>query len=120
MATQLWSIILVITAAFLGSLGPVFLKKGSAYVTKDIKSIIFNWRIFIGLCFYGMGTVLFIPALKGGELTVLYPLIATTYIWVSMWSVYLLKERMNKWKWAGIILIIIGVGLIGLGSMGLR
>jgi len=118
MATALWSILLVLSAALLGSLGPVFLKKGSAHVENNLKSWIFNWKIILGLCFYGIGTVLFIPALKGGDLSVLYPLVATSYIWVSLWSIYLLKENMNKWKWAGIALIIIGTALIGLGTFG--
>jgi len=117
MATAGWSIALVLSAAFLGSLGPVFLKKASATIQKNLSSIIFNYNLLIGFGFYGIGTVLFIPALKGGELSVLYPLIATTYIWVSLWSMLLLKEKMNTLKWSGIIVIIIGVSLIGIGSV---
>ena len=117
MATQLWAIGLVLLAAFMGTLGPVFLKKGSAKVKADIFSFIMNKNLIIGVFFYGIGTILFVPALKGGELSVLYPLVATTYIWVSLWSMFLLNEKMNRLKWMGIILIIIGVSLIGIGTI---
>jgi uncharacterized membrane protein len=69
-----------------------------------------------GIGFYGVSTAMFIPALKGGELSVLYPLVALTYVWVSLLSVKFLNEKMNKMKWIGILLILFGVTLIGIGS----
>ncbi len=116
METQLWAVGLVLLACLLGSLGPIMLKKASGRASFKIRDLIKNYHLIIGFLFYGLGTVLFIPALKGGELSVLYPLVATTYIWVSLWSVKILKERMNQKKWAGVILVIIGVAFIGLGA----
>jgi drug/metabolite transporter (DMT)-like permease len=116
MQTELWAIGLVFLAVFLGSFGPVLLKKASSKMSFSIKGIITNYYLIGGFFFYGIGTVLFIPALKGGELSVLYPLVATTYIWVSLWSMKILKEKMNKYKWLGIVLIIAGVAFIGLGA----
>lgn len=115
MQTQLWAIGLVLLACLLGSFGPIMLKKASDKPFK-IKGILTNYYLIGGFLFYGLGTILFIPALKGGELSVLYPLVATTYIWVSIWSIKFLKEKMNKQKWMGILLIIIGVIFIGLGA----
>lgn len=115
METQLWAIGLVLLACFLGSFGPIMLKKASSKSFK-IRDIIKNYYLIIGFLFYGIGTILFIPALKGGELSVLYPLVATVYIWVSLWSIKFLKERMNKQKWIGVTLVIIGVIFIGIGA----
>ena len=118
MVTSTMSIILTLSAAFAGSLGPVFLKKAStdfSFSSLFSKKIFSNVYLFFGVFFYGIGTVLFIPALKGGDLSVLYPLLATTYIWVSLWSVFLLKEKMHMFKWGGVILILIGVSCIGAG-----
>jgi drug/metabolite transporter (DMT)-like permease len=115
METQLWAIGLVILAVFLGSFGPVLMKK-AAHRKFSIKGILTNYYLIGGFFFYGIGTVLFVPALKGGELSVLYPLVATTYIWVSLWSMKLLKEKMNKYKWIGVFLIILGVAFIGMGA----
>ena len=75
-----------------------------------------NYHLFGGVGLYAIGTILFIPALKGGELSVLYPFVALNYIWVSLLSVKFLGEKMNRFKWLGIALIIIGVSFIGLGS----
>ena len=116
MATQLWAIGLVLLASVVGGIGPIFLKKASGKISLSLKSIIYNKNLITGLIFYGLSTILFIPALKGGELSVLYPFVATVYIWVSLLSVKMLNEKMNKFKWLGILLIIIGVSFIGLGS----
>ncbi|MBD3249564.1 EamA family transporter [Candidatus Woesearchaeota archaeon] len=115
MTTELWSIGLVIFASAIGSLGPIFLKKASANVSFSVRSL-FDKKLIAGIFFYGMATIFFIPALKGGDLSVLYPLVATMYIWVSLLSVNFLNEKMNKFKWIGILSIILGVAFIGLGS----
>ena len=43
-------------------------------------------------------------------------MLALVYVWVSLLSMFFLKEKMNKTKWLGVILIILGVTLIGLGA----
>lgn len=116
MATQLWAIGLVILATLTGAFGPILLKKASAKKLSSIRELLKNYYLFGGVALYGVGTVLFIPALKGGDLSVLYPFIALAYIWVSFLSVKFLGEKMNRLKWLGIASIIIGVSLIGLGS----
>ena len=116
MGAELWAIGLVIFATVIGSFGPILLKKASKKKLSSIKSLITNYHLFGGFAFYGMGTILFIPALKGGELSVLYPLVSVTYIFVALFSIKLLNEKMNSLKWIGIVLIIIGVIFIGLGS----
>ncbi|MDP3764991.1 MAG: EamA family transporter [Nanoarchaeota archaeon] len=116
MATQLWAIGLVISATIIGAFGPILLKKASAKKLSSIKSLSTNYHLFGGVALYAIGTMLFIPALKGGELSVLYPFVALAYVWVSLLSVKFLGEKMNKLKWFGIVLIIVGVSLIGIGS----
>ena len=116
MKTELWAIVLVLIATTLGSFGPLFLKKASSALTLNLKNIITNKNLMRGLFFYAIGTVLFIPALKGGELSVLYPIVALVYVWVSFLSMKFLNEKMTRLKWVGIALIIIGVSLIGFGA----
>ena len=116
MATQLWAIGLVVLATLIGAFGPILLKKASAKKLSSIKELAKNYYLFGGVALYGISTVLFIPALKGGDLSVLYPFLALVYIWVSLLSVKFLGEGMNKLKWFGIALIIIGVSFIGIGS----
>ena len=71
--------------------------------------------IAIGLSLYGVGAVLLTLALKGGELSILYPIIATSYIWVNLGANYFFNEPLTILKWIGIILIIMGVYYISKG-----
>ncbi|MBI2575980.1 EamA family transporter [Candidatus Woesearchaeota archaeon] len=116
MATQLWAIGLVLFASFIGSFGPIFLKKGSAQFRLSLQGIIGNPNLLWGIAISALGNLLFIPSLKGGDLSVLYPLVSTIYIWVSIWSVLFLKEKMNLLKWAGVFTIIVGVAMVGIGG----
>lgn len=70
----------------------------------------------MGIIFYALSAIIFIPALKGGELSVLYPFIALAYVWVAFLSKWILKEEVTSMKWIGILLILVGVSLIGLVS----
>lgn len=117
MTTHLWAVGLVLLATTIGAWGPLFFKKASDRLAFNLRSILTNYYFLIAIMFYGMSTVLFIPALKGGELSVLYPCVALVYVWVSLISVFFLKEKMNSLKWVGIALILTGVTLIGLGSV---
>ncbi|MBI2650313.1 EamA family transporter [Candidatus Woesearchaeota archaeon] len=116
MATQLWAIALVILATLIGAFGPILLKKASAKRLSKLSLLATNYHLFGGVALYALGTMLFIPALKGGDLSVLYPFVSLSYIWVSLLSVKFLGEKMSRIKWLGIALIIIGVTFIGIGS----
>lgn len=116
MATEFWAIGLVISATLIGSFGPILLKKASSGRLSSIKSLMKNYPLFGGVALYAVGTLLFIPALKGGDLSVLYPFVALIYVWVSLLSVKFLGEKMNIVKWIGVALILIGVTFIGIGS----
>ena len=116
MATPLWSIGLVLVGCVIGSLGPLMFKLGAKNFTRNFKKLITNYHLYLGGFFYALSSVFFIVALRAGELSVLYPLVATTYIWVSLLSVRYLRERMNAYKWIGITTIIVGALFIGLGS----
>ena len=72
MATELWAIGLVISATLVGAFGPILLKKASAKKLSSIKSLMHNYYLMGGVTLYGIGTVLFIPALRGGDLSIFY------------------------------------------------
>lgn len=77
-----------------------------------------NVPLIAGLALYGVGTALMIVALKHGELSLLYPLISLSYVWVAILSVVLFHETMNPLKIAGICVIMAGVAVLGRGSRG--
>jgi len=116
MTTQLWEIGLVVFSTLFSGSGPILIKKGMDLIKKiEIKKIITNWYLYLGIFLYGVSYLMTIPALKNGDLSILYPIISLSYIWVCLLSMKYLKERMNIHKWIGIVLIILGVTFIGLG-----
>lgn len=112
MNTQWWVVGLVIFCAFLGAIGQLLFKLGSISVSFNLMSWVTNIKIIGGMCLYGISAVFFIIALKHGNLSILYPLIATSYIWVVIFSTKFLGEPFSFAKWIGIILIIAGVSII--------
>ena len=116
MSTKLWAALLVLFTTLLTSSAQILWKKGSATLTFDIVGILTNYYIIGGVLLYIVGGTLLILSFRGGEVSVLYPIIATSYIWVSFLSIYFLGETMNYLKWAGIISIITGIAFIGFGS----
>jgi len=114
MATSLWAVILTVIVTVIGAFGALLLKLGSKKLSFYPIKLIKNYKLIFGFFLYGISTTLFIIALKGGELSVLFPLISLGYIWVSLISTKFLGERMNIFKWVGIALIVLGVSLVGI------
>lgn len=109
------AIILVLISTFMVSFGALYLKIGSKKV-RNIKTLIFNKIIILSVLFFAGASVFYIWGLKHEDLSVLYPVISLSYVWVILLSIKFLKEKMNLYKWLGIIVIIIGVIFIGVGG----
>ena len=107
------TIIITLITALIGSIGAVFLKRAAPQIQLTIKSIITNYNLIIGIALYGISMIIFFAVLPYGKITTLYPLLATAYIWTSILSMIILKEKMNWIKWAGVLLIVGGITLIG-------
>lgn len=72
--------------------------------------------LFAGYGLYGVFTVLFVYALRHGEVSVLYPIIALGYVWVAILSAFVFHETMNPLKVVAIAIIVAGVAVLGWGS----
>jgi len=66
-----------------------------------------------GYCLYGMNTLLMVFALRDGDLSILYPIIALTYVWVTILSVIFFHESLNIFKVSGIAVVVAGVAVLG-------
>jgi multidrug transporter EmrE-like cation transporter len=75
-----------------------------------------NYQLVLGYCAHSANALLLILALRDGQLSMLYPIIALTYVWVNLLSMYFFHEPMNAWKALGIVLVIGGVTLMGRAS----
>ena len=116
MKTKLWAIGLVVFCTLLTSTAQLFYKWGAEKLQFDLVSIVTNVDLIIGMLLYIVGGTLLIISFRGGEVSVLYPIIATSYIWVSFMAIYFLGETMNAYKWLGVFTIMVGMVLINYGS----
>jgi drug/metabolite transporter (DMT)-like permease len=114
--TPLHSILFVFLAAFIGSFGAVFLKFGAARIHREISSVVFNWRLAVGVALYLLSFVFYYLGLREGELSVLYPMVSLGYIWTLLWSKLYFAEPISHRKVAGLALIIGGIFVLNLGN----
>jgi drug/metabolite transporter (DMT)-like permease len=108
-----WKILLLTAlAAFIGSIGQLEFKQGANNLQWDIKMLLTNYHLIAGLVVYALSTVLYVYALNKENLSILYPIIATSYIWTLIFSRIFLKEPVGLTSWAGVFFILLGVALI--------
>lgn len=112
------AILLVLFCTVLGAAAQLLLKMGSQGVnTASLYSIVWsmatNVPLVSGLALYGLSMVLFVHALRNEQLSLLYPLISLTYIWVTAVSILFLNESVSFWKIAGVVVIVAGVACLG-------
>ena len=109
------SMLLVFLASVVGSFGAVFLKFGAMRLTKSLMSFV-NSRLVLGVALYLGSSVIYALGLRGGQLSVLYPMVSLGYIWTLLWAKLFFNEPLNRYKVAGLGLILAGVALVGAGS----
>lgn len=91
MRTPSMSIVLFLLAGAFGAIGQFLYKSGAERATGGVMSYVLNPRLLGGVVCYVAVMVLFVAAFKrGGALSVLYPIYATTFIWAAIicWWVY--------------------------------
>lgn len=112
------SLILVFLCTVVGAAAQMLIKEGATTVKQPgfigaIVAMLTNPPLFAGYCLYGFNTILMVLALKDGELSLIYPVIALTYVWVEIVSMFVFHEPMNAFKAIGITVIVAGVAVLG-------
>ena len=112
--TRMQSVGLVFVCTILGAAAQILMKNGVNNMTQfSVMQVITNVPLLAGYCLYGISTLLLMLALRDGELSMLYPIIALTYVWVVMLSTYFFNEHISLPKIAGIMVIVAGVTVLG-------
>lgn len=115
--TEVKAIALMIFCTIFTSGGQLFWKTGVGRIDFSNLITLFNWPFILGFFAYGTGALLMILAFRFGELSVLYPIVASSYVWVSLASLWFFPDdRFNVWKLVGVVVILISVSLLGWGS----
>jgi multidrug transporter EmrE-like cation transporter len=116
---SLW---MVFGCTLFGAAGQILIKSGAGAlgahpsVIDMVLKILTTLSLFAGYSLYGVSMILLVMALRHGELSLLYPVIALTFVWVTVLSVIIFHDSMNPLKLAGIVIIMGGVAILGRGS----
>ncbi|HPZ09184.1 MAG TPA: hypothetical protein PL110_13825, partial [Candidatus Eremiobacteraeota bacterium] len=135
MKTTLSSVILILIAAVATAMAQIVLKIGSRLnltllkseiVAKGTGSItnIFNtsseiFHLFIigtGFFLFMITMLMLAKGFKGGDMSLLYPIFSTSFIWNIIFSRVILGEGINIFKILGVFIIVSGIALTGFGQ----
>jgi drug/metabolite transporter (DMT)-like permease len=78
--------------------------------------MITNPVLIAGYALYAVVTVLIVLAFKDGELSVLYPILSLSYLWVTALSFFVFHDTVNAYKLTGVAFIVCGVAVMGWGA----
>ncbi len=76
--------------------------------------VVCNKPIIFGFIFYGVSVLLWLVVISELELSYAYPMVASGYFFVALFSKFLFHEKVSRTRWLGIAIIIFGVILVGL------
>jgi hypothetical protein len=114
MTTPPISIAFFLLAAILGAVGQYLYKSGADAATGGLSGYLLNWRILAGAACYVSVMVLFVAAFKrGGALTVLYPVYASTFIWAALIALAAYGTPIKLVNLAGMAVLVVGMYLMG-------
>lgn len=114
-ATLFRSMLLVFAASVIGSFGAVFLKQGAARLNGTLLGFL-NSRLVLGVALFLGSSVFYAWGIRGGDLSVLYPMVSLGYVWTLLWSRLFFHETFTRPKIIGLALVLLGVFFVGLGS----
>ncbi len=117
------TIVLMMIAVTAGTVGDILLAKGMKELgdlsTMNFRGIVeiairamTEWKIVVGTAMLTIFFVLWLAVLSWEDLSVALPMQALNYVLVAILAKYYLNEQVSPLRWAGIILVCIGVMLI--------
>jgi len=63
---------------------------------------------------YLLGLAFYLVALSAGQLSIVYPVFASSFIFVTIISAVLFKERITTLRAIGILLVFLGITIVAL------
>ena len=120
------SILLILFSISIAVAGQILLKIGinrigmvnfgSLYALKQLFfGVIKSPLVISGLFLYVISAAIWLVVLSAVDLSFAYPFIGFTYVMVLVLSKFILKEDVNPIRWAGALIITIGVIVISRG-----
>lgn len=108
------SILMILAASLSGATGSYLYKTGASAGGNTLIAYLSNPRLLGGVACYTAVMVLFVAAFrKGGSLTVLYPIYATTFIFAAGISLLAFGTPIRPVNLVGMTLLVSGIFLMG-------
>jgi drug/metabolite transporter (DMT)-like permease len=116
-------LLLVLIAISLAAVAQIFFKTGMNDLKLDgapgqqtllILRAVFKPAVFFGLFLYVVSTVLWLKLLSTQELSYIYPMIAVSYVMVTVLSIVVLKEDVPPLRWLALLVICLGVAMLAI------
>jgi drug/metabolite transporter (DMT)-like permease len=119
------TLLLALTAPVIGTIGQLLLK----HVMRSVGPVAFGqarapWRIVQQLAFnpvfllavllYILGFIIWLIVLSKLDLSYAYPILALSYGFVPLLSMWAFGEHISPMRWVGIAIICLGVVVVGL------
>jgi multidrug transporter EmrE-like cation transporter len=115
--TPLLSVLYFAVAAFFGAVGQFLYKAGAERADGGWSSYLLNWRLLAGVVCYVAVMGLFVAAFRrGGSLSVLYPVYASTFIWAALIARLAFGEPIRAVNVLGMAALVVGMWLMGWGK----
>ena len=109
------AILLILACTIFTAVGQVLWKLGLNKTGFGIM-ILVNPIIISGFVLYAIGAIFMITSFKKGNLSLVHPFVALSFVWISIIAFFYLKEPFNLLKIISIVLIIAGSALIFKGD----
>jgi drug/metabolite transporter (DMT)-like permease len=110
-------ILLTLIASVLSSFCQLLFKRG---LNKKLNSLweilkaLLNRDIIIGLVGYCISFILYLLALQSSQLSIVVPIFASSFIFVTLFSAWWLKEKISITRIVGVLLIFFGIVIVAL------
>ena len=112
--------IVMLIAVIFGALGDVSLSRGMKMVDAmntngvigTFIATITNPYVIGGIFLLIVFLLLYLASLSWEELSYVLPLSAADYVLVTLFAYFLLKEDVSPLRWAGSVLVAVGIGLV--------
>ncbi|HVY57915.1 MAG TPA: SMR family transporter [Xanthobacteraceae bacterium] len=106
MSPTILGIVLVVLCTIFEAIGQVFLKKSVLEVARR------RFWIGLGICFLILEVLMYSGALRFLALSVAFTVSSLNFVTITLLSMWLLRERVTRTRWIGVVLILLGTGLI--------
>lgn len=114
MSTPIASVVMFTAAALIGAVGQFLYKSGAEAASGNLSTYLLNWRLLAGVVCYIAVMALFVAAFKrGGSLTFLYPIYASTFIWAAVIAFVAYGVPIKPINVAGMAALVLGMYFMG-------